>query len=46
VRGAYVDEIVKLHRTDHATYYGVMVWKLIMLEQWFRAHERQPAAAR
>ena len=24
---------------DLAKYYGVMVWMLMMLEQWFRAHE-------
>ncbi|HEX5136644.1 MAG TPA: asparagine synthase C-terminal domain-containing protein [Planctomycetota bacterium] len=43
VRPAFVDEVLKLHRDDHATFYGVMVWRLIMLEQWFRVHERQPA---
>jgi asparagine synthase (glutamine-hydrolysing) len=46
VRPAFVDEVVQLHRTDHATYYGVMVWHLIMLEQWFRVHEREPAQVR
>jgi asparagine synthase (glutamine-hydrolysing) len=43
VRPAFVDEILRLHRSEHATFYGVMVWRLIMLEQWFRVHERQPA---
>jgi asparagine synthase (glutamine-hydrolysing) len=43
VRPAFVDEVLKLHRSDHATFYGVMVWRLIMLEQWYRVHERQPA---
>ncbi|MCK6459528.1 MAG: asparagine synthase-related protein [Planctomycetes bacterium] len=43
IRPAFVDEVLKLHRSDHATFYGVMVWRLIMLEQWFRVHERQPA---
>jgi asparagine synthase (glutamine-hydrolysing) len=46
VRPQFVDDIVRLHGTDHATYYGVMVWQLIMLEQWYRVHERQPAPAR
>jgi len=46
VRPAFVDEVVQLHRTDHAAYYGVMVWHLIMLEQWFRVHEREPAQVR
>jgi len=43
VRPAFVDEVVQLHETEHANYYGVMVWHLIMLEQWFRVHEREPA---
>jgi asparagine synthase (glutamine-hydrolysing) len=46
VRPAFVDEVVGLHRTGHATYYGVMVWHLIMLEQWFRVHERVPVQVR
>lgn len=46
VRPAFVDEVVQLHRTGHATYYGVMVWHLIMLEQWFRVHEREPLQVR
>ncbi len=46
VRPSFVDEVVQLHRTDHAAYYGVMVWHLIMLEQWFRVHEREPAQVR
>ena len=46
VRPAFVDEVVQLHKTDHATYYGVMVWHLIMLEQWFRVHEREPVPSR
>jgi asparagine synthase (glutamine-hydrolysing) len=39
VRPDFIDEILRLHATEHAKYYGVMVWRLLMLEQWFRAHE-------
>jgi len=45
VEPRFVDEIVRLHRTEHASYYGVMIWQLIMLEQWYRIHEDQPVHA-
>lgn len=40
LRERYIDRLTDLHRSDHATYYGVMIWVAMMLEQWFRAHER------
>jgi asparagine synthase (glutamine-hydrolysing) len=39
VRPDFVDEVLARHATEHAKYYGVMVWRLLMLEQWFRVHE-------
>lgn len=39
VRPAYVDRVLRLHETVHATYYGVVIWVLMMLEQWFQQHE-------
>jgi asparagine synthase (glutamine-hydrolysing) len=39
VRSSYIDELIRLHATEHATYYGVMIWVLMMLEQWYQAHE-------
>ncbi len=36
----YLDFLRKQHQSEHATYYGVMLWVLMMLEQWFEAHER------
>jgi len=38
VRPAFLDEILELHRTGHAGYYGVMIWTLMMLELWHRTH--------
>ena len=26
------------HRSEHASYYGVMLWVLMMLEQWLQLH--------
>lgn len=35
----YIDRVLELHRTGHAAYFGVMIWVLMMLEQWLRARE-------
>ena len=34
----YLDDVIKNHQTGHAAYYGVMIWILMMLEQWLQAH--------
>ncbi|MDP1681745.1 MAG: asparagine synthase-related protein [Burkholderiales bacterium] len=34
VQPAYIDRLLDQHRGGHASYYGVMVWVLMMLEQW------------
>lgn len=34
----YIKNLIKLHQDGHASYYGVMVWLLIMLEQWLIKH--------
>ena len=39
VNSAYIDQLIAQHRTGHASYYGVMIWVLMMLEQWLKAHE-------
>lgn len=38
IRGAYLDRLVEQHRSGHASYYGVMIWVLMMLEQWFQSN--------
>ena len=35
---AYVDRLTAAHKEQHAAYYGVMIWILMMLEQWLTAH--------
>lgn len=42
VRTAFIDQLRADLLADHATYYGEMVWVLMMLEQWLQAHA--PAA--
>jgi len=44
VRPSFADDVMHRHRNEHAAYYGVMVWMLIMLEQWYEVHQDQPAA--
>lgn len=34
VQPAYIDRLLDQHRGGHASYYGVMIWVLMMLEQW------------
>lgn len=34
----YIKNLIKLHQDGHASYYGVMIWLLIMLEQWLITH--------
>jgi asparagine synthase (glutamine-hydrolysing) len=38
VKKAYIDNLVKLHQSDHAAYYGEFIWVLMMLDLWFREH--------
>jgi len=47
VRSEFIDELMSVHLVSHASYYGVMVWVLMMLEQWFKHHGERavPAAA-
>lgn len=37
LREDYVDRLLDAHR-QHAGYYGVMIWVVMMLEQWLDAH--------
>jgi len=34
----YIDKIIEAQQTGHASYYGVFIWVLIMLEQWLEKH--------
>ena len=39
VRGAFIDQLVGQHLSEHAGYHGTMVWVLMMLEQWYKQRE-------
>jgi asparagine synthase (glutamine-hydrolysing) len=38
LRESFVSNLIRLHQSDHADYYGVMVYVLTMLELWHRTH--------
>lgn len=42
IRPAFIDGIVRLHREQHAGYYGEFIWVLIMLELWLTAQGYEP----
>ncbi len=37
VSPAFLDRLVRLHREEHALYYGEFIWVLMVLEQWLQA---------
>ena len=38
LRPEYLDELTRLHQTGHASYYGAMIWVVMMLEQWLQSN--------
>lgn len=36
VQASYLSQLVKLHRDEHAAYYGEFIWVLMMLELWLK----------
>lgn len=39
VRTEFLDDLMQTRLSEHAGYYGTMIWVLVMLEQWFKQHE-------
>jgi asparagine synthase (glutamine-hydrolysing) len=39
VQPAYLDHMLAMQRGAHASYYGVMIWVVVILEQWLQANE-------
>ena len=38
VRPGYLDHMLAMQRGPHASYYGVMIWVVMMLERWLQAN--------
>jgi len=39
IRTTYLDYLIGKQNSEHASYYGVMIWVIMMLEQWLQSHE-------
>lgn len=39
MRPDYLDHMLAMQRGPHASYYGVMIWVVMMLEQWMQVNE-------
>lgn len=39
IQPAYLDHMLAMQRGPHASYYGVMIWVVMMLEQWLKTNE-------
>jgi asparagine synthase (glutamine-hydrolysing) len=44
-RPGALEELLRLHAADSTAFYGDIVWKVLMLELWHRAHLRPEARA-
>ena len=39
VKPGYLTELLQQHESGHATYFGVMIWVIMMLERWLAARK-------
>jgi len=39
IRPDYITKLKELHQGPHASYYGVMIWVMMMLEQWLQSRD-------
>jgi asparagine synthase (glutamine-hydrolysing) len=37
VKPSYIKDVLHSHETSHATYFGIMIWVMMMLERWLQA---------
>jgi hypothetical protein len=35
---AYLEDVLRRHRTEHAGFYGTMVWLIVVIEKWLTAN--------
>jgi asparagine synthase (glutamine-hydrolysing) len=38
IRADFARKLIDQHLPEHPSYYGTMVWILMMLEHWLQAH--------
>jgi len=39
LRSSYINNLCDKQNSEHASYYGVMIWVIMMLEQWLKNHK-------
>ena len=39
VKPSYIADLMRQHESSHATYYGIMIWVIMMLEQWLNTRK-------
>jgi len=45
VRPEFIDKTIDMHRSEHAAYYGELVWIFTVFELWLRGREQQITTA-
>lgn len=46
IRPEFIDKAIKMHQSEHAAYYGELVWIFTVLELWLDGHsDNQPGSA-
>ena len=38
IRPEFIDKVIRMHQSEHAAYYGELVWIIMMLELWMASH--------
>lgn len=38
IKPAFIDQLIDAQQHGHASYYGYVIWDLVMLEQWLQKH--------
>ncbi|NRA85132.1 MAG: asparagine synthase [Gammaproteobacteria bacterium] len=39
VQAKFIEKAQQMHQGEHASYYGELIWILVVLELWFQAHD-------
>ena len=40
IKPQFIEQALSMHQSDHADYYGELVWIFVVLELWLEAHEQ------
>ena len=40
VKKEFIERAITMHQQEHSSYYGELIWILVVLELWLEAHQR------